>query len=518
MAMMETIVMLQDPKNLAAAVAANPVAEAAIIAGLINHGDPDTIARYAISHHLDADCFTILAFKAAYSVILDLSAAGTPVDIPILAQHLDRAYIADVDNACREHVSAANFHIYAKQVKDCQRNRAVQSVRNRLAQAAHAGAPEHELAAILESIRQAGQAPDNQAPRFLWADEFCQNRSEDNWLIDKYIPASSVGLVFGDSAAYKSFLLIDVAAHIATGKPWRGHEVRPGKVLFIAGEGGNGLRTRIKAWFEKHGEPMRNFAVSTVPLELCAPQHIDLLIAEIRRFTDGLSLIVLDTLNTHFGAGDENSTGDMTRFRIATLKLSQETGATVAIAHHCGHQDKTRSRGNISLHNGIDWEYRLERSGDNTTLSGTKMKDAPIPMPLIWTLAKQKLPWADKYGNPIDGAVLEPVDSPAHEEHAGQQQRVTGKSAIALDALRTALALHGIEERGIVMVSEDEWRETAYKAGISANDATQNAARMAFNRARDMLVASKRVACDDGRYWIPHRPFSRANSVDFEYS
>lgn len=482
----------------------NREAERAVLAALMRNPDAGSIIKLGIS----ADLFTQSAAQEAFRGIADYLADGITPDAATLRAAISSAALIEIETSLREQASAANLSYWVGLLKACRQARLVQAARARLAQAINAGAPAHELQAIIESVRQAEQDDaDAKEPRFMWADEFCQNRAELDWLIDKYVPACSVGLLFGDSEAYKSFLLIDMAGHIATGKPWRGQEVQQGNVLFIAGEGGNGLRTRIKAWFEKYDEPMRNFAVSTVPLELCDPKHADLLISDIRQFigNESFSFIVLDTLNTHFGAGDENATSDMTRFRLAALKLSQATGATVAISHHCGHQDKTRSRGNISLHNGIDWEFKLERSGDYTTLTGTKMKDAPTPPPLSWTLAQQPLQWADKHGNPINGAVLEPAETQVRESQSTQRGKpMTGKASIALDALRTALMQHGVEERGIVTVAKDQWRQAAYKAGISASDSTQDAKRKAFNRARDGLVAYKHVACDDGKYWIPY--------------
>lgn len=468
----------------------NLLAESAAIAALIWGDAGDLLTR---PNPPTAADFTHESYRHAFGAITELVADSLPIDIPTLASKLPPNDLLIVEDACRAHVSAANFDAHVKLLKECRRAREAQSARDRLASAAAVGAPAHELAAILESIRASDQPVDSR-PRLQWADEFCQSRPDEDWLIDQYIPASSVGLVFGDSEAWKSFLLIDMAAHIATGKPWRGREVKSGKVLFIAGEGGNGLRTRIKAWFERHGEPMRNFAVSTVPLELCDPKNADILISDIRRFIgdESFSFIVLDTLNTHFGAGDENATADMTRFRLAVLKLSQATGATVAIVHHCGHQDKTRSRGNISLHNGIDWEYKLERSGDYTTMTNSKMKDSAKPPPLSWTLVQQPLPWADSKGNPINGAVLEP--STHASTHASTRRLLTRQQRITLEVLDAAIASHGDGDSVLIA----DWRRVAVDAGITQSQSRQGKFA-AFSRAVDALVDAGLVVVDGYR-------------------
>lgn len=477
----------------------NPEAERAVIAALMRDPDPQSIIQLGIA----ADLFTLPATLEAYNGIVSFLLSGIAPDAATLRAALSDAALLEVETSLAQEKSAANLPVYVKLLKDCQRERAVQAARKRLFLATEAGAPPHELQAILESVRAAG-ADESGPPRFQWASEFCQNTEPEPDLIDGYIPMNSLGVIFGDSEAYKSFLMIDLCGHIATGRQWRGRDTQQGKVLFIAGEGGSGLKARIQAWFEKYGEQNRDFAVSTVPLELCDPKNAGQLIADIQQFigNESFKFIVLDTLNTHFGAGDENTTADMTRFRLSALKLSQTTGATVAIAHHCGLQDKNRSRGSISLHNGVDWEYKLERLGDCTTLTPTKMKDGPRPEPLSWRLVPQALPWLTSKRDPINSVVLEPTETSIIA--ASSSERLPASQRIALDALRTALIDHGTEDKGIVSVAEDQWRKSAYEAGITASDSTQDAKRKAFNRARDNLVAAKKVTCFESRYWIPH--------------
>ncbi len=487
-----------------AAPLSNPVAEAAIIAGLVNCGDPAAIGRYLLDSRLDSECFTMPAFRTAHAAIVDLAAAGQPVDLPILAQRLDEEDLAAVDSACREHVSAANFTHYARILTGCKQRRAEAAARDRLAQAAAAGAPEHELAAIVESIRIAGQDPNaDREPRFQWADEFCRNRPDTCWLIDDYMPASSIGVLFGDSESWKTFLAIDMAGCIATGRQWRGKDVRQGNVLFIAGEGGYGLRARIQAWFDYHGEPMRNFAVSTVPLELCDPKNADDLIADIRRFAgnEQFVFIVLDTLSTHFGSGDENVSADMNKFRRAVLKLSKATDAAVAIIHHPGHNNKDREKGAITLRQGIDWGYRVERVGDVTTITPTKTKDAPKPPPLSWTLQTVPLPWVDAKQKPINGAVLVPATLASTS--ASTNQMLTRQQRIALTALDTAIDRHG--EDGAALVGD--WKRVAIDAGITQSESRQGK-YAAFQRAVDALVDGGHVIQEGNAF----RPSTRQHA------
>lgn len=484
------------------AKAASREAERAIVAALLLNPDGREIIRLGITEDLFAGHETREAFQAIRKLILD----GIQPDIVLLSAALSTAATIEIESAWNEHVSAANLPYWVDLLKGYRRERLVQAARQRLAKAAAAGAPDHELQAILESIRQAAQ-DETKPARFVWAQDFCQNTALQDDLIDGYLPAASVGVIFGDSEAYKSFLLIDIAGHIAIGKPWRGHEVQQGKVMFIAGEGGNGLRVRIAAWFAAMGEPIRDFAVSTVPLELCDPKNVDLLLASIQEFAGGehFSLIVLDTLNTHFGDGDENATADMTRFRNGALRLSQSTGATVAISHHCGLADKGRGRGSISLKNGIDWEFKLERSGDNfTTLSSTKVKDGPKPAPLSWQLEQQPLPWADKHGRPINGAVLTPVD---HVLTIRTSARLSRPQRIALDALVNIIPSG--EDHALI----GDWRSAALAAGITQSESKQGK-YAAFSRAVEGLVDAGQVKVDGPRCYPVNKQSTNGQHVD----
>ena len=417
----------QEPNELTV-----PFTERAYIAALIR--DPD--GKKLIAEGITVDHFTRPECREAFTAIALLLADSIQPDAATIAALTDSATMIEVETSLRENASAANRASYVTVLKDYRLKRQTVAINSQIAAAAHAGQSPAELRALVEQI-EALQRPDQKPAipsRFIWADEFCALPPVETWTIKDYLEPDSLCVMYGDSEAYKSFLAVDIACHIATGKDWRGKKVKPGIALYIAGEGGNGLRKRIKAWFEYHGEPIRNIAISTVPLALCDPANVDALIADTKAFMATMdmqpSFIATDTLNTHFGNGDENNTADMTRFLAGLRSLRMTTGATIFIPHHCGLAAKDRSRGSVALRNGIDWEYRLERSPESqtTTLTCTKCKDHDKPAPLSWNLEKVALPWATEDGQPLNSAVLVPNDSvpaakPANEKMGNQQRR-----------------------------------------------------------------------------------------------
>lgn len=337
-------------------------------------------------------------------------------------------------------------------------------------------------------------SPEPDKRRFMWIQDFCALPAAEHWVVQGYLERDALAVVYGDSEAFKSFIAIDLCAHVATGRPWRGARVRQGITAFIAGEGGNGLRKRFKAWFQHHDEPLRNVVISTVPLALCDPINVQALVEDTVAFLGAVrpALIVLDTLNAHFGGGDENSTKDMSLFLAGMRALRVATGATILALHHCGHGAKDRGRGSISLRNGIDWEYRAERQPESltTTLTCTKSKDSDRPKPLAWELETVALPWVDDEGNPLSSAILRPLDAvPVRDEPLSSQQRqalelLKGLHQTAQDNLTAG----GLGPAG-ARVTMGDWQEAM------KNMPTSKEVR---SRIRKALIDRKAVHFDQG--------------------
>src|SRR5262245_54607612 len=67
------------------------------------------------------------------------------------------------------------------------------------------------------------------------------------WLVDGWLPARELTLLWGREGTFKSFIALDWALGLAC---------RAGKgqtVIYIAAEGLSGLRPRVAGWMEAHG-------------------------------------------------------------------------------------------------------------------------------------------------------------------------------------------------------------------------------------------------------------------------
>jgi RecA-family ATPase len=60
------------------------------------------------------------------------------------------------------------------------------------------------------------------------------------YIVKGIMPDRGVGLIYGPSTVGKTFVELDLAAHIAEGREWFGHRVRqrPVAILILEGTGG----------------------------------------------------------------------------------------------------------------------------------------------------------------------------------------------------------------------------------------------------------------------------------------
>lgn len=250
----------------------------------------------------------------------------------------------------------------------------------------------------------------------------------EKWFIKKVLPEKKLALLFGQSGHMKSFVILDIALHLAAGlKDWHGNQIKnQTDILYVCGEGASGIRNRVIAWKEHHGikKPIP-FYMTSSPVMFMERDQTAIMLDSLNDFMyDNKvkkypSIIIIDTLNRNFGAGDENSTKDMTSFINALEEIHATTGSMFIVVHHSSKGELKQARGNASLKNACDCEYQVDminyqavKDGDESPkieFSNTKMKDysfaekvlfAPVPI----VLGK------DEDGDDITSVALRKID------------------------------------------------------------------------------------------------------------
>ena len=89
--------------------------------------------------------------------------------------------------------------------------------------------------------------------KLLWQlDDFLDNYGDIEWLNHGLIPAKSVGMIYGESGAGKTFVVLHWGLNLASGFDLFGKPIEPRTVVYIAAEGGYGLKSRIPAWMHHY--------------------------------------------------------------------------------------------------------------------------------------------------------------------------------------------------------------------------------------------------------------------------
>lgn len=244
--------------------------------------------------------------------------------------------------------------------------------------------------------------PQENAPSFFIDANQVKSRKAD-WLVKDHFELNTLACLFGDPGCGKSFVAIDVSMAVATGQKWAGKDTKKGVVIYIAGEGQNGLKKRIDAWQKYHKTQLPDnalfFSMGAALLKdpqnaIYIKQQIEGVVAAI----DGESpvLIVIDTLARNMG-GDENSTAEMNEF-ISNLDrhIREPFGSCLLVVHHTGHADKTRARGAMSFKGALDTEFLVNKDGDKMWLKCTKMKDFKEPAPAEFSFQTVELEYEEE--------------------------------------------------------------------------------------------------------------------------
>jgi len=194
-------------------------------------------------------------------------------------------------------------------------------------------------------------------------------------LIEGVLDRGTTTMLYGAPATGKSFVALHWAWAVATGLPWLGREVRPGRALYVAAEGLSGLGERVRAlniaW---PGEAEDRLLFRTAAVNLAnSAEAADIAATVAAR---GVDFVVLDTLARVAGDAEENSSTAMSGIvRAVDAIRAARPGCTVVLVHHEGKSGDLR--GSSAILGALDVALRLH--GDLVkTLEFVKRKEGPV--------------------------------------------------------------------------------------------------------------------------------------------
>jgi KaiC/GvpD/RAD55 family RecA-like ATPase len=408
-----------------------------------------------------------------------------PVDVITVYEQLegeviDFGGIAYLNALAQSVPSAANARRYAEIVAEHATLRSI--IANADTTAARAFAPHARAAAVLDvakaEIFRIEQQRGVQCRRIplLTPPQLQESAQAVRWLAKHVIPAESLGMLYGASGTFKSFIALDCALHVVHGLPWLGRKTAQGAVVYIAAEGGSGLWSRVHAWHRT-----RNLRWQDAPFYV-VPAAIDLR-ADAWRIVEaaqalGISpaLVVVDTLSQTF-SGEENSANEMAAYlRELGLRFRQIWSCAVLLVHHTGHNATERPRGSSAIRANLDFLFGVFRDEKEmlATMTCEKQKDGDLFDDATFSLTVHTL-GTDEDGDKVTSLVARHLTRAEDVQDAMESERDAGRGG--KNQLLLRLVQNGMKEAGL--------RKAFYE---DCAIETPEGRRQAYHRARKWAV------------------------------
>ena len=373
---------------------------------------------------------------------------------------------------------------------------------------------------------EASQSESAQKSRFLVESWDSIKDEPVEWLIEDIIPKKAFVALYAPPASYKSFIALDMAEAVATGRDWMGKTVKQsGVVLYIAGEGHGGLGARIKACKIKNDSPDgAPLYVIRAQINLRSSQEdFDNLISAINDLLETvgekLQMIVLDTLMRMSGGGfNENSSEDMGGFITQAGKLQAFYDCALLVIHHSGKDVTKGLRGHSSLLGAVDTELEINRldsvinTGDPSvkgsgTISVTKQKDGSDSIALGFDVVAIDVSTSALGFESVTSLAVQANTEIVQntKKNAKNNAGSGGNQRLEMDSLMKVIKnkasyreVDGTTRYGVTL---NAWRDEFWSMKGCTDD-DKAAFQKAWTRARERLVDAKKVVIGSGFVWL----------------
>lgn len=363
------------------------------------------------------------------------------------------------------------------------------------------------LTAVKQGLSQLKQ-PQSLLDELVWIGE-ARPVLQSNYLIKGWIGRQQMLVLYGQSNTGKSFLMLDMAYHVAAGRDWHGNKIKQGVVLYLAAEGGNGYLNRARAIQDHYQDTDVPLAVRPCPVNLLDPdadlERLCNLTDLVKEKYGKIELIVVDTLSRSMAGGNENSPEAMTAVIQHCDLLREHSDASIALVHHSGKAgNEAGARGHSSLRAATDTEIELHVDEDAGIrfAKATKQRDIESGKQFAFELKSVEL-GCDEDGDPVTSCYIIPAD----EERISEATTKLGPNERLLVTCFTQLwgeQIGGENPGGVGFpdagtrwtIDEDTLRQHFYgKVG-------GNNKRQAWSRTVDNLTNKGELAKNAGVFWL----------------
>ncbi|MDV7198103.1 AAA family ATPase [Rhodococcus kroppenstedtii] len=380
-------------------------------------GDPTDAA---IPLHLDYATLPVYAREIVYDEILD---AEAPEDVPKWIQTLIGAPASHSWTEAHrldEYDAAWNAAHAEDSTRDVEARReaAAQEVENRRAERRlRATEAAHETLAQ-EKADAAGIRP-VRAMAVTAAD--MMTAAPPPALIEGVLDGGGLSMLVGTRGTGRSFVALDMALAIATGRPWAGRATTSAsrRVLYLVGEGGGrAFGIRIEAWCNHHGVDPGALDGAFLAIDGAVPfmsSRWDELLALVAEFDP--EHVVIDTLSRHAVGLEENSNSDAATGVARAEALRDRTGCSVMVLHHPAKGvtgGVNAGRGAGAWEAAVDTVLVLEPAEDDALeIDATKQKHRPEGRLGYWQLVPVRVTPNGTWDTSVVPVPVDPLTLPS---------------------------------------------------------------------------------------------------------
>ena len=304
------------------------------------------------------------------------------------------------------------------------------------------------------------------------------------YVVKGLLAERDVGCIVGAPGVGKSLLAPLLAYLVAQGRDVFGRRTRAGATFYVAAEDQDGMRGRVMALRNEHGDA-ESFTLVAGVSDLLREDVAGKGSRDYRALRKAVkerrpSLVVIDTLAMAFPGLEENSAEGMGRV-VAVARSLTKWGAAVLLVHHDTKDGgQGLPRGHSLLNGALDASVHL-RKGDDEIVKGrlTKNRNGPCDRPLAFTIRSEEI-GEDEDGDAVTAAIADPLARIPPPP-------LTEKAEVAL------MTLENLQGAAVAAISEGEWRAATITEPDLCESEKPDSRRAAFRRARDELLGQKLV-------------------------
>lgn len=343
-------------------------------------------------------------------------------------------------------------------------------------------------------------------------------RDTDAWLI-------------GESGSGKSFIGLDWAAHVASGRPWNNRRVWPGPVIWVVAEGASGVQQRVDAWELVYGPVSDDLIVLPVAVQAAlrsgralslSPQWRQLMEvgAEVKP-----ALILLDTQARMTRGLNENDNDEMGQWLEAVSVLRRASGNPCnLVVHHTG-SGSQRARGATAIDGAQDVEWRAERVGARSEMRGRivldKSKDGADGVAYPFAMKVHKLGWdpeAEEYVTSLTVS-YDPFDQPERDRPQHELATASATQGEILHVLREVCLPDGETQPRLLMKVNELRRERADRFSLPYEAMKRSTLTRALSRTdrKDGGLLERGLVVRNGEKWADQDRYEHWQNGDYEF-